>query len=302
MKFTLQPYPRKKGQYLADDSIFPASPAISDSKLNRAVKAAFDRVLTKKKGGKNSPEIPPGKLVDICIKHLKERSDPILSPSFLSLLDLRDVFIMDAVSHEMQRHRMKIGEFYQYLVIELMKVNFTSVYDGKKEGDVEAEIDTPGFAPGLRLYISVKKSKDTVGGQDIGGVFRRLESLGREDKNLSRPYMGVFAIATPPKGACYSYQESRSIRCKQDGTPYSPNIEEWLPGFLYPYVCGRSPHEVYKASMAFAGTYLPFNSLKHKEECSLILEKQLRSLHLVNDKTGKIDPVKFQKFLIEGDA
>ncbi len=204
---------------------------------------------------------------------------------------------MDAVSHEMQRNRMKIGEFYQFLVIELMRANFPHVYDGKREGDVEAEVDTPGFVGGLRLYISVKKSKDTVGGQDIAGVFRRLETLGKEDKNLSRPYMGVFAIATPPKGNILPYNKSRNMRYKQDGSLYSPNIEEWLPGFIYPYICGRVPQEVYKTAINFVGNYLPFNSLKYKEECSLLLEKKLKDLNLVDKNTGRINPIKFQEFI-----
>jgi len=79
----------------------------------------------------------------MCLAHLQERSDPILNPSFLSQCKLEEVFEMDAIAHEMQRHRMKIGNFYQFLVIELMKSRFTQVYDGKKEGDVEAEIETP---------------------------------------------------------------------------------------------------------------------------------------------------------------
>ncbi len=296
-KSGLQPYPRREGEFFADDKLFPKADPISKEKLNNAIKRAFERTITKKKGRKSTIHISPSELVEMCLKHLKERSDPILSPSFLGQLNLSDVFIMDSVSHEMQRHRMKIGEFYQFLVIELMKVNFPNVYDGKREGDVEAEVDTPDFKPGLRLYISVKKSKDTVGGQDIAGVFRRLELLGKEDKNLTRPYMGVFAIATPPKGNILSYQKSRVVRYKQDGSLYSPNIEEWLPGFIFPYICGRTPQDVYKTALEYISEYLPFNSLKHKDECSLLLENRLRELKLVDETTGKIDQIKFQKYI-----
>lgn len=168
---------------------------------------------------------------------------------------------------------------------------------GKREGDVEAEVDTPGFEPGLRLYISVKKSKDTVGGQDIAGVFRRLEALGKEDKNLTRPYMGVFAIATPPRGNIFSYEESRKMRYKQDGSLYSSNIEEWLPGFIFPYICGKTPQEVYKVALEYISEYLPFNSLKYKKECSVLLSARLKKLKLVNYQTGKIDPSKLQEYI-----
>jgi hypothetical protein len=293
----LQPYPRREGEFLAADSMFPKSAPITDKKLNQAIKSAFDRILTKKKGLKKSTELSPEKLVQICMNHLKERSDPILSPSFLSQLELSDIFVMDAVSHEMQRHRMKIGEFYQFLVIELMKLSFRAVYDGKREGDVEAEVETPGFKPGIRLYISVKKSKDTVGGQDIEGVFRRLESLGKEDKNLTRPYMGIFAIATPPKGFVASFESSRAMRYKQDGSLYSPNIEEWLPGFLFPYICGRLPQEAYKAALQYVSIYLPFSSLRFKNECSALLVARLKQLDLIDNTNGRIDPAKFQNLL-----
>jgi len=296
-KSILQPYPRRKGDFLADDKLFPSANPISKRSFNKAIRGAFERIITGKKGEKISPDVPPKQLVEICLKHLKERSDPILSPSFLGQLELSDIFVMDAVSHEMQRHRMKIGEFYQFLVIELMKTTFPCVYDGKREGDVEAEVETPGFEPGLRLFISVKKSKDTVGGQDIAGVFRRLEALVKEDKNLTRPYMGIFAIATPPRGNILSYEKSRKMRYKQDGSLYSPNIEEWLPGFIFPYICEKPPQEVYKVALEYVSVYLPFNTLKYKEECSILLVNRLKELNLINRNTGKIDPVKFQEYI-----
>lgn len=296
-KFILQPYPRRTDSCVADDCLFPQSKQINNNDLQAAIRSAFERCLRNKKGNLISPHLTPEKLVKICIKHLKERSDPILSPSFLAQCDLDEVFEMDAIAHEMQRHRMKIGNFYQFLVIELMKCRFSQVYDGKKEGDVEAEIDTPTFKTGLRLYISVKKSSDTVGGQDIGGVFVRLETLAKQDKNLNRPYMGVVAIATPPKGITYNYQNSRIVRCKDDGSPYSPNCEVWYPGFIYPFVCGRESIDVYKEALKQVGHYLPFNSLKYREECASLLERELTSLGLVETSTGRIDPQKFQLFI-----
>jgi len=139
----LQPYPRRQGSYVADDKLFPRPEPVADAKLQAAIKAAFQRTLRKKTGAITSPRLSPVELVKMCLAHLQERSDPILNPSFLSQCKLEEVFEMDAIAHEMQRHRMKIGNFYQCLVIELMKSRFTQVYDGKKEGDVEAEIETP---------------------------------------------------------------------------------------------------------------------------------------------------------------
>ena len=294
----LQTYPRRDGEYLAKDSLFPKSSPINNEHFERAIELAFERTLIEKKGKRKSLDLSPDQLVEMCLKHLKERSDPIISPSFFSSLAPSDVFTMDAVSHEMQRNRMKIGEFYQFLIIELMKPNFPSVYDGKQEGDVEAEITPPGLPSGLRLYISVKKSKDTVGGQDIAGVMSRLETLGKEDKNLSKPYLGVFAIATPPKGKVDSYSKSRKILNKKDGNPYSPNIEVWLPGFIFPFICGKSPKEVYSRTHSFISNYIPFNTLKYKDECSILLEKRLKELNLVNKRTDKIDAIKFQNYIL----
>lgn len=82
--------------------------------------------MTNKQGARSPlPDNPP-ELVKLCLTHLRERSDPILSASFLSQCQAEEVFELDAIPHEMQRHRMKIGVFYQYLVIELMRSRFTT--------------------------------------------------------------------------------------------------------------------------------------------------------------------------------
>jgi len=103
-------------------------------------------------------ELTPKQLADRCIDHLRKRSDPIISSYFLSQCEIENIFELDAVSHEMQRHRMTIGTFYQYLLLELMR-NRWPVFDGTREGDIVADIDTPGYSPGLRLYMSVKNLK-----------------------------------------------------------------------------------------------------------------------------------------------
>lgn len=79
IKSILQPYPRRKDYFLADDSLFPSTHPISEKNLTKAIRGAFERTITGKKGKKSSPDILPKQLVEICLKHLKERSDPILS-------------------------------------------------------------------------------------------------------------------------------------------------------------------------------------------------------------------------------
>jgi len=139
---------------------------------------------------------------------------------------------------------MTIGVFYQFLILELMR-NSWPVFDASREGDIVADIETPGFDAGVRLYISVKKSKDTVSGQDVGGVIRRLEGEAKAEKNLNRPYLCVIGIATPPKGKLKGYDD-RSIRTTNTGGTYSLNCEFWGPGFLFPFISGRTALEIYQ--------------------------------------------------------
>lgn len=205
---------------------------------------------------------------------------------------------MDAVSHEMQRHRMTIGVFYQFLILELMR-NRWPVFDGNHEGDIVADIDTPGFEEGLRLYISVKKSKDTVGGQDISGVIRRLESMAKEEKNLTRPYLCVVCVATPSGGKLKDYESDRQLKFKQQKQPYSLNCEYWGPGFIFPYVTGRSAYEIYAKALARVADYIPFMTLKFRKECSILLKERLNSFGLLN-KDETINMENFLEFSVGG--
>lgn len=294
---TLQPYPREKNSgLLADECLFPQPLApIDDAVLFRAIDDAFARCFKDKKGDSKPQPDSPEHLVDLCIKHLRERSDPVLSPYFVGQLKADDLFELDAVSHEMQRHRMSIGVFYQYLILELMRQRWP-VFDGSREGDIVADIDTPNFEPGLRLYMSVKKSKDTVGGQDLGGVIKRLEALPKEEKNLTRPYLCVLCVATPSRGKLHGYSD-RQIKCNKEGQPYSLNCEYWGPGFIFPYVTGRSPIDVYRSTYKQIANHLPFMSLKYRVECAGLLKERLDAMGLLNS-AGTVNPEKFLLFAV----
>jgi hypothetical protein len=296
---SLQPYPRRAdGAYLADDSLFPKPERpLEAEKLRESIKRAFERCLKNKKGETVQLPQSPEELVKLCILHLKERGDPVLSPSFYCQVPVEDVFELDAVPHEMQRHRMRIGNFYQFLVIELMRHRFRYVYDGKREGDVEAEIDPPGLQSGLRIFMSVKKSADTVGGQDVGGMISRLERMAAQDKNLTSPYLNVVCIATPQRGRIESYEKARHVRLTNEGVPYSPNTEEWTPGFIFPYVTGLHPNVIYETAREMVGGYLPFYSLAQRTECSTLLVAELKRLGLVDETTGRLDPDSFTRFI-----
>ncbi|GEM_PF-524117 len=295
----LQQYPRRQSDgYLAEESLFPLPEVpLPSENLNQAIERSFERCLKDKKGDTKKLPQSPKELVALCIQHLRERSDPVLSPFFFSQCRVEEIFELDAIAHEMQRRRMQIGVFYQYLIIELMKYRYPSTVDGKREGDVETEIETPGFAKGLRMFMSVKKSGDTVGGQDVEGMISRLETMATEDKNLTRPYLCIVCIATPPRGRILPYNESRQMKRNNRGHPYSPNCEVWLPGFIFPFISGLSPTEIYRAGLARVGEFLPFHSLSQRRECADLLSEELARMGLVNAETGKLDRLSFQAFV-----
>jgi hypothetical protein len=305
----MQAYPRDEELLLKLEYLPKQNPVLSIEGIDDAIREAFAR--TKKQKAGKQLEVPkePEELAELCLKHLRERSDPIVSPFFFSQMKVEDVFDMDAISHEMQRQRMKIGVFYQYLMIELMKrnakltnSNFVQAFDGAKEGDAVADIRTPKFSDqtGLRLYMSIKKSEDTVGGQDIGGVIRRIEKVAKDDKNLTSPYLCVIAIGTPAKGKIKQYESGRYMRKTKDGNPYSFNCEIWLPEFIFPYVTGQSPILVYKESMKLVKEYLPFYTLDEniRKEAASILGNKLRQLGIA-DENGDIDIDKFFDYVVK---
>ena len=247
--FSLQPYPRRQPDgYLAEDELFPIPTALTQAQLDDSITKAFRRSLKNKKGDTVRLPQTPQELVKLCLKHLRERSDPILSPSFLAQCSVEEIFELDAVAHEMQRHRMKIGLFYQFLVIELMRHRYPTANDGEREGDVKADIETAHFTRGLRLFMSVKKSADTVGGQDVSGMIKRLEAVAAADQGAGRPYLLVACVATPRRGVIHPYAQSREIKRTRDGHPYSPNCEVWLPGFCLPFHFGFIAHGGLQAS------------------------------------------------------
>ena len=189
-------------------------------------------------------------------------------------------------------------------MIELMRVNtkisgsnIKNVFDGTREGDAVADIRTPTFEKGMRIYMSIKKSLDTVGGQDIPGVIKRLEDVAKEEKNLTSPYLCVFGIATPNKGKLKTYEEARKMKTKRDGDLYSYNCEVWMPGFLYPYITGHEPQVIFKKSIEVVRDYLPFYTLEVREEAIQIL-KSFFVENGIADEDGNIDKYNFFEYIV----
>ena len=302
-----QPYMRDAGDLLSSSSMYVRPQPIPIADLHTAINEAFKRSLKTKKGSPRKIINTPQKLVDLCLKHLKERTDPVAGIDFYSSVNASELFDMDAISHEMQRQRMQIGIFYQYLIIELMEASRNNgncqimrVSDGDREGDVIADIMPANFPNGLRLYMSVKKSSDTVGGQDVKGAIERLEKLAKQAKNLTSPYLCVIAIATPTRGKILGYDQSRSIRYNQDGHAHSQNCEIWEPGFIFPYISGRSASEIYMESQKIVRTHMPFYSLKFRAECNELLKSKLKDLEISNTE-GIIVSEKLFEYVIKED-
>jgi len=302
----LEPYPREL-TYIARYSLFPKlDPPLDNTTIQNAIKTAFERTKKTRKGKAVEVLDTPQKLVKTCLRHLKERNDPIIAVSFFSSVDAKEIFEMDAISHEMQRYRMRMGQFYQYFLLELMRAvskrkdsSVINANDGKREGDVEADILPPGYIQ-MRLYISVKKSSDTVGGQDLGDAIKRLEKVAKVDQNRNSPYLCAIAIANPTKGKIAGYNESRQIKYNSSGSPYSWNCELWGPGFLFPYVTGRTATDIYREAAKVVGDYLPFYSLKFRKECSELLVKELVKMKIVTEG-GKVITDKLFEYMAGGD-
>ena len=293
----LQGYPREDDTLLASPSLFPKPrPSLNKVQIEEAVDAAFIRSKMNKRGDEKPSLDSPEKMAELCLKHLRERSDPVLSPYFVSRLKADDLFELDAVSHEMQRHRMAMGVFYQYLILQLMRSRGWEVFDGAREGDIVADVPTSGFKPGLRLYMSIKKSADTVGGQDIEGVINRLERNAKEEKNLTRPYLCVVCVATPSRGKLRSFEEDRKIKMRTNGSPYSLNCEYWGAGFVFPYVTGLDASEIYLAAYRRVAQHLPFKSIEYRSTCSALLKEKLHQRGLL-DENERVDPEKFMRFI-----
>lgn len=299
-------YPRERGSLLAKHSLFPRlSPAMPAPQIVLSARAAFRKTGLTRSGEERGASSTPEELAQAALKHLKERTDPIDGVAFFSSIRVEDVFQFDAIFHEMHRHKMQMGDFYHQFILELMNASRTlanspveSANPGPREGDIIVDLKTPGFYRGLCVYGSVKKSADTVGGQDFGAAVKRLEKVAHEDQGRKRPHLCAFMIGNPIRGVLRSYKNSRYIRSDRQGHPYSENGEVWEPGFIFPYLTGRSALDVFRIAMGQVGDFLPYYALQHKEVASRLLVDELRRLRLINAQ-GRLDRNAFLEYVSE---
>lgn len=301
-----EPYPRERGSLLAKHSLFPQlSPPMPEPQIISSARSAFKNASLTRSGDERDISSTPEELARAALRHLKERTDPIDGVAFFSSIRVQDVFQFDAIFHEMHRHKMQMGDFYHQFILELMNTSRILAHSfvqnanpGPREGDIIVDLKTPGFDRGLCVYASVKKSADTVGGQDFGDAVKRLETVAHEDQGRKRPHLCVFMIGNPIKGILRSYRDSRYIRSDRQGRPYSENGEVWEPGFIFPYLTGRSALDVFRISLGEVERFLPYYTLQHKEAASRVLVRELRRLGLVNSK-GRLDRNAFLEYVSE---
>ncbi|MGH9927356.1 MAG: hypothetical protein ACREAS_09155 [Nitrososphaera sp.] len=82
-KQSLQPYPREPSGYLAKSDLLPTlNPPLSTKIVRDAIKRAFERTKKNQKGDEVELHNTPEKLVRACLKHLKERNDPVMGTLF----------------------------------------------------------------------------------------------------------------------------------------------------------------------------------------------------------------------------
>ncbi len=278
---------------------------MSEPQIISSARSDFRNATLTRSGDERDVSSTPEELAKAALKHLKERTDPIDGVAFFSSIRVEDVFQFDAIFHEMHRHKMQMGDFYHQFILELMNASRTLAHSfvqnanpGPREGDIIADLKTPGFPRGLCVYGSVKKSADTVGGQDFGDAVKRLEKVAHEDQGRKRPHLCAFMIGNPIRGVLRSYQDSRYIRSNRQGHPYSENGEVWEPGFIFPYLTGRSALDVFRISLGEVERFLPYYTLQHKEAASRLLVSELRRLGLVNSQ-GRLDRNAFLQYVSE---
>ena len=90
-KVKIQNYPRRD-DYLAKDKLFPRpKEKISAIQLSQAIARAFERCLKDKQGNATEVKQTPEDLVEVCLQHLKQRSQFIRGKDAIQKLLTYDV-------------------------------------------------------------------------------------------------------------------------------------------------------------------------------------------------------------------
>jgi hypothetical protein len=144
----------------------------------------------------------------------------------------------------LQKERMNSGWRYQFIAKDGASCSqrFDSVSElGASEADFCVSIKTVDRDPKhVSIYTSVKNRTNTMGGQDWPKAIAALETVAKNDKNRTSPYLCVFGIAME-KGGRLVKQEQKTKR------KYSHNTEIWRSDFFWPFFTNHSYEEIIQA-------------------------------------------------------
>jgi hypothetical protein len=144
----------------------------------------------------------------------------------------------------LQKERMNSGWRYQFIAKDGASCSrrFNSVSElGASEADFCVLIGTVDRDPQhVSIYTSVKNRINTMGGQDWPKAIAALETVAKNDKNRTSPYLCVFGIAME-KGGRLVKQEQKTKR------KYSHNTEIWRSDFFWPFFTNHSYEEIIQA-------------------------------------------------------
>jgi len=144
----------------------------------------------------------------------------------------------------LQKERMNSGWRYQFIAKDGASCSqrFDSVSElGASEADFCVSIRTIRDKPeSVSIYVSVKNRINTMGGQDWPKAIAALETVAKNDKNRTSPYLCVFGIAME-KGGRLVKQEQKTKR------KYSHNTEIWRSDFFWLFFTNYSYEEIIQA-------------------------------------------------------
>ena len=141
----------------------------------------------------------------------------------------------------LQKERMNSGWRYQFIAKDGASCSkrFDLVSElGASEADFCVSIRTIQHKPeSVSIYVSVKNRINTMGGQDWPKAIAALETVAKNDKNRTSPYLCVFGIA----------MENGLRLIKQDQktkSNHSNNTEIWRSDFFWPFFTNYSYDEI----------------------------------------------------------
>ena len=255
-----QSYPRIQGEadsyygFLDDSQLVPHIRKIKTTELKRIIKSAI--INANQKSNRT--------ILDIREKASEDEIKTILSKKGKELFNYFVKYCGDPAStaiachnnhystiakeqfrnRTLQKERMNSGWRYQFIAKDGASASqrFDLVSElGASEADFCVSIRTIKHNPeSVSIYVSVKNRINTMGGQDWPKAIAALETVAKNDKNRTSPYLCVFGIAME-KGLRLIKQDQKTK------SNHSNNTEIWRSDFFWPFFTNYSYEEIIQA-------------------------------------------------------